>query len=121
MICNDLKFHDMQNNTEYLLLQSVLKDQQKMIVKQEKRLMKLKKKPEPQKKTHSAKKSSKFKEKYSDRVESIQSSDAKTLENRRIAAEIEKMEQARKTGNNIGSYDDNRDINRRRVPRRKKL
>jgi len=121
MICNDLKFHDMQNNTEYLLLQSVLKDQQKMIVKQEKRLMKLKKKPEPQKKTHSAKKSSKFKEKYSDRVESIQSSDAKTLENRRIAAEIEKMEQARKTGSNFGSYDDNRDINRRRVPRRKKL
>ena len=25
MICNDLKFHDMQNDTEYLLLQSVLK------------------------------------------------------------------------------------------------
>ena len=35
MICNDLKFHDMQNNTEYLLLQSVLKDQKKMIVRDE--------------------------------------------------------------------------------------
>lgn len=120
MICNDLKFHDMQNNTEYLLLQSVLKDQQKMIVKQEKRLMKLKQKPETQKKTRSIRKSSKFKEKYSDRVESIQSSDEKTLENRRIAAEIEKMEQARKSGNYAESYNENRDINRRRVPRRKK-
>ena len=27
MICNDLKFHDMQNDTEYVLLQTVLKEQ----------------------------------------------------------------------------------------------
>ena len=37
MICNDLRFHDMQNNTEYLLLQSVLKDQKKLQIKEEKK------------------------------------------------------------------------------------
>ena len=30
MICNDLKFHDMQNDTEYLLLNSILKEQKKI-------------------------------------------------------------------------------------------
>ena len=43
MICNDLKFHDMQNNTEYLLLQSVLKEQKKLIAQNEKRLVKVSK------------------------------------------------------------------------------
>ena len=91
MICNDLKFHDMQNDTEYLLLQSVLKEQKKIQAAQEKRLTKI----SNNKKRNMVKlpkKVSKFKEKYSDRVESIQNTDAKTAENRRIAEEIEKME-----------------------------
>ena len=51
-------------------------------------LDKLSKQPE-------VKKISKFKEKYRDRVESIQNTDAKIKENRRIAEEIEKMERAK--------------------------
>ena len=39
---------------------------------------------------------SKFKEKYRDRVESIQNTDAKIKENRRIAEEIEKKKKAKK-------------------------
>lgn len=92
MICNDLKFHDMQNNTEYLLLQSVLKDQKKLQLKEAKKkqstaLVKTKKKQKDL-----IKRDSRFKEKYRDRVESIQNTDAKIAENRRIAEEISKME-----------------------------
>ena len=36
LICNDLKFHDKQNETEYLLLNSVLKEQKKIQAKQAK-------------------------------------------------------------------------------------
>ena len=96
MICNDLKFHDMQNNTEYLLLQSVLKDQKKLIVKEEKRKKKLAESKKQPKKESDVKKNSRFKEKYRDRVESIQNTEAKIKENRRIAEEIEKMEKAKK-------------------------
>ena len=95
MICNDLKFHDMQNNTEYLLLQSVLKDQKKLILKEEKRKKKLLESGKLPKKETDIKRNSKFKEKYRDRVESIQNTEAKIKENRRIAEEIEKMEKAK--------------------------
>lgn len=99
MICNDLKFHDMQNDTEYLLLQSVLKEQKKIQQQQEKRLTKVSKKGGLLSKISKEKenrKSSKFKEKYKDRVESIQNAETKTAENRRIAEEIEKMEKAKR-------------------------
>lgn len=96
MICNDLKFHDMQNNTEYLLLQSVLKDQKKLQLKEAKKkqstaLVKSKKKPKAL-----VKKDSRFKEKYRERVESIQNTDAQIAENRRIAEEITKMERSKR-------------------------
>lgn len=98
MICNDLKFHDMQNDTEYLLLQSVLKEQKKIQQQQEKRLTKVSKNKLPKRisKEKEGKKISKFTEKYKDRVESIQNTDAKTAENRKIAEEIEKMERAKR-------------------------
>lgn len=99
MICNDLKFHDMQNDTEYLLLQSVLKEQKKIQQQQEKRLMKVSKRGgllSKLPKEKGTRKNSKFKEKYKDRVESIQNTDAKILENRKIAEAIEKMEKSKK-------------------------
>lgn len=98
MICNDLKFHDMQNDTEYLLLQSVLKEQKKIQQQQEKRLTKVSKSKLPKRisKEKEGKKISKFTEKYKDRVKSIQNTDAKTAENRKIAEEIEKMERAKR-------------------------
>lgn len=97
MICNDLKFHDMQNNTEYLLLQSVLKEQKKLIAQNEKRLVKVSKKPSlKNKKTHDAKKKSKFNEKYMDRISSIKNTEKKIAENRKLAKEIEKMENTKR-------------------------
>lgn len=92
MICNDLKFHDMQNNTEYLLLQSVLKDQKKLQDKEAKKKQSTALVASKRKSKDLVKKDSRFKEKYRDRVASIQNTDAKITENRRIAEEIEKME-----------------------------
>lgn len=92
MICNDLKFHDMQNNTEYLLLQSVLKEQKKMQLKEAKKKQSTALVQTKRKSKDLVKRDSRFKEKYRDRVASIQNTDAKIAENRRIAQEIEKME-----------------------------
>ncbi len=125
MICNDLRFHDMQNNTEYLLLQSVLKDQKKLQLKEEKRRKKQASKP--QKKSRELKKDSKFKEKYRDRVESIQNTDKKIKENRKIAEEINKMEKDKRSSiekNNIperrSTSGRGRRENTRKLPRRNK-
>ena len=126
MICNDLKFHDMQNDTEYLLLQSVLKEQKKIQQQQEKRLTKVSKNTgllAKLTKEKDTKKKSKFKEKYKDRVESIQNTDNKTAENRRIAEEIEKMERAKRDAQSSGRRNMNnnnpiKDFSRREPPRR---
>lgn len=96
MICNDLKFHDMQNDTEYLLLQSVLKEQKKLQASQEKRLTKISNNKRRNMIKETKTKMSKFKAKYNDRIESIQNTDAKTAVNRKIAEEIEKMETRKK-------------------------
>ena len=96
MICNDLKFHDMQNNTEYLLLQSVLKEQKKEDARRQRisafqnKIMRTKRLPGSKEQT-TTKKDSKFKEKYSDRVKSIQNTEAQMKANRKVAEEIEKM------------------------------
>lgn len=96
LICNELKFKDLQNDTEYLLIESVLKDQKKYLAKQEKKNNKQKnivKKATKKVKSQSRnKKPSKFANKYKDRVQSIQNSDTQVLENRRIAEEIARME-----------------------------
>ena len=93
MICNDLKYHDMQFNTQYLLLQSVLKDQKKQKEKEAKK--REKGKNIKTRNTTDSKRISKFSEKYSERVKSIKNTEAKINENRRIASEIEKMERSK--------------------------
>lgn len=94
LICNELKFKDMQNDTEYMLIESVLKDQKKYLAKQQKKNKKQKQivKKATQKVKGKEKKKSKFATKYKDRVESIQNSDTQAIENKRIAEEIAKME-----------------------------
>ena len=80
LICNELRFKDEQYGTEFLLLNSILKEQKKDIKKQDKRNKK--KKEIAQKIAQNAKpknnnKKSKFSEKYKERIESIQNADAK--------------------------------------------
>ena len=99
----------MQNNMEYMLLQSVLKEHKKNISKQGKR------KKDNKNIKHSngigTNKISKFKEKYNDRVRSIQNTDSKIEENRRIANEIEKMEKAKMNTEKNYNYDSQKRIN----------
>ena len=68
LICDDMRFRDMQNNTQYLMLDSKVKDTNKKLKKNNK-----KKKNVKNKEKHN----SKFFEKYNDRIASIKSSEVK--------------------------------------------
>ena len=87
LICNELKFRDKQNDDQYLLLNSKLKEEKK----------KNKKKTSHKaqnKKTKRNKKASKFINKYSDRIKSIQESEQIRQQN------IKKEEQKNTKKNN---------------------
>lgn len=66
LICDDLKFRDMQNDTQYIMLDSKIKDTKKK--------MKSNKKKNIKKKNPKKRSNSKFFEKYNDRIQSIQES-----------------------------------------------
>lgn len=79
LVCEDLKFRDMQNDAQYLMLNSRLKDTKKKLKTQ---TQEIKEQPAKNKKpTKTAKKSrktkSKFAEKYQARIMSIRESDEK--------------------------------------------
>lgn len=95
LICNELKFKDMQNDTEYLLIKSVLEEQNKYIEKRAKYAKKHQKmvKKATNRVKRKDRKASKFATKYKERVKSIQNSEAQKEENQRIAKEIEKMQE----------------------------
>jgi len=92
LICNELKFKDLQNDTEYLLIESVLKNQKKYIAKLEKKNKKQKNSIKKASRANVKKAKSKFATKYQERFQSIQNSDAQTIENRKKAEELAKME-----------------------------
>ena len=96
LICNDLKFQDKQNETEYLLLNSVLKDQKKIQEKQARKALKNKGKAQKEKKKTPRSKS-KFAMKYSQRVEAIQKSDEMIAKKKKIANEKIRSAKAKKT------------------------
>lgn len=96
LICNELKFKDQQNGTEFLLLNSILKEENKGIKvgkKENKKRKQIVKKATQNVKNKKSNRKSKFSEKYKERVESIQNTEAKIKENRAIAKEIERLEQ----------------------------
>ena len=70
LICEDLKFKDMQNNTQYMMLNDKLKDAKKSI-KQEN------KKANNMKNENTKARKSKFYKKYQERIASIQESEIK--------------------------------------------
>lgn len=78
IICDDLKFKDRQYDPQYVMLNSRLK-QQKKASKNLKPIFKV----EKSKSTEETKRTSKFNEKYKERIESIKTSDKKTKENRK--------------------------------------
>ena len=90
LICDELKFKDLQNDTEYLLINSVLKEQNKNIVQANRENKKEQKIVDKATKNvrKENRKPSKFFEKYKDRIDSIQDSDKKIKEKRKIEEEI---------------------------------
>lgn len=94
LICEDLKFRDMQNDTQYLMLNSRLKDTKKKL----KTTMKVKKAEKTEKpnknKKKSSKQKSKFAEKYNDRIQSIKESDE--LTEKRKQAKLREKERKEK-------------------------
>ena len=73
LICDDLKFNNMENNTQYMMLNKKLKDSKKSLKKQQKASKKDSKKDKEKGKRGK----SKFFEKYEKRMQSIQESDIK--------------------------------------------
>ncbi len=88
LICDDLKFNNMENNTQYMMLNKKLKDSKKSLKKQQKASKKDSKKGKDKEKGKRGK--SKFFEKYEKRMQSIQESDIK---------QKEKAKQAKKSQN----------------------
>lgn len=83
IICDDLKYRDKQNDPQYILLNSRLREERKL-KKNTKPIYKTKenKKDVNQKiRSNHTKKESKFNTKYKERIESIQTSDEKRKEN----------------------------------------
>ena len=83
LICNDLRFKDKQGDTQYLLLNTKLKDDKKRERhkdKVKKVIKKAKKKHENERISENRKKS-KFQEKYHERINAIQESDKEKIKN----------------------------------------
>lgn len=76
LVCEDLKFRDMQNDAQYLMLNSRLKETKKKLKATRKE--KVSRRVE-QKGKRAARPKSKFAEKYNDRIISIKESDEKAL------------------------------------------
>jgi len=97
LICDDLKYKDKQNDTQYVLLNSRLQNQkkkEKVHTSAKKTQKNIAKKVE--KKKDRAWQKSKFSEKYKDRVKAIRESEQTTAQNRRMAIEAEKIEKKNK-------------------------
>lgn len=87
LICDDLSFRDMQNDTQFIMLDSKMKDVNKKIKKN---------KPKKYKNSRDKKRGeSKFYEKYNERIESIRESENKR-QNKLMAIEENKKSKTRK-------------------------
>ncbi len=77
LICDDLKFKDMQNDTQYMMLNDKLKNAKKSIKEDWKKAQKEKKANSKKKNTGKNAKKSKFYKKYQERIASIQEAELK--------------------------------------------
>lgn len=90
LVCEDLKFRDMQNDAQYLMLNNRLKETKKKL----KTTMNSKVAKQDEKQKHLAKPKSKFAEKYNDRIQSIKESDGKAQ--KRKQAKMKQREASKK-------------------------
>ena len=81
LVCEDMKFRDMQNDAQYLMLNSRLKDTKKKLKEETGKKAKNEKKKVSKSKEN--RKTSKFAEKYQDRILSIKESDEKAIKRKK--------------------------------------
>ena len=114
LICEDLKFRDMQNNPEYMILNDKLKFKKKKIKERKKhKVGKLNNLDEE--------KRSKFLNKYQDRIKSIKESDKKSKLRARKAKKAAKTNQILDRAPKKKYNDDNQEENKVMAERRRKL
>lgn len=92
LVCEDLKFRDMQNDAQYLMLNSRLKDTKKKLKETTTKPIK----ENISRKKVGSKKSSKFAEKYKDRIISIKESDEKALKKKQAKEKSKKTKSTKK-------------------------
>lgn len=94
LICTDLRFKDKHNDEQYMLLNSKLKEENKkakIANKKAKNLKENKKDRDKEEHENRVKRTSKFSNKYKDRIESIKESEKTRLENIRIHEKAKEM------------------------------
>ena len=98
LICTDLRFKDQHNNEQYMLLNSKLKEENKKVKIANRKAKKIKENNvradasvRPGKNKERGKRTSKFSNKYKDRIESIKESEKTRLENIRIHEKAKQM------------------------------
>lgn len=91
IICDDLRFQDKQNDPQYIMLNNRLKEE-KRLKKNKKPIFKIKEKNTKKDNKNKVRKTSKFNEKYKERIESIQTSDEKRKENLKKIKEKQSIE-----------------------------
>ena len=97
LICGDLRFKDKQNDEQYMLLNSKLKEENKKEKEADKKTKKLKENNvgassvRPNKNEEKVKRTSKFSNKYRERIQSIKESEKTRLENIRIHEKAKEM------------------------------
>lgn len=93
LICDDLKYQDKQNDPQYLMLNTKLKEEKRINKIKKNMERKSKKGIEPKEKNSSKRGKSKFSNKYSDRIASIREADEKAKKK----MEREAVKKAKKT------------------------
>ena len=96
LICDELKFEDMQNDSQYMLLNSKLKESKRELKKREKRDKKFQKSGRKPFERRDSSIKSKFNTKYRDRIESIKDSDKKVKVRRKMMEVNEKRKREEK-------------------------
>lgn len=99
LICDDLKFKDMQNDTQYMMLNDRLKNAKKSL-KQTQKDNKKKASKDKSKKDTEKKRQSKFAKKYHDRIVSIREAELKLqqkeMKNKQAEKKVKKVEEKTK-------------------------
>lgn len=98
LICDELKFEDMQNESQYMLLNSRLKESKREIKKREKKDKKFQKSGRKPFERRDSSVKSKFNTKYKDRIESIKDSDKKVKVRRKMMEVNEKRKREENNG-----------------------